>query len=137
MKNTESEQFLLLEEAVQACRKQDNSSCLWRAEGLAIKFDGKIPAGSIVSGTHVLVSHDDSCLIMLICISKTEEKATAPEMERITEIEPEPTAAKDYSAYLGTWKYKEVPDSIPDEIMNNDISYKTYIFNNTFNIYNC
>ena len=76
MKNTESEQFLLLEEAVQACRKQDNSSCLWRAEGLAIKFDGKIPAGSIVSGTHVLVSHDDSCLIMLICISKKEEKAT-------------------------------------------------------------
>ena len=58
---------------------------------------------------------------------KTEEKATAPEMERITEIEPEPTAAKDYSAYLGTWKYKEVPDSIPDEIMNNDISYKTYM----------
>jgi len=58
---------------------------------------------------------------------KTEEKATAPEMEKITEIKPEPTAAKDYSAYLGTWKYKEVPDSIPDEIMNNDTSYKIYM----------
>ena len=76
MKNTESVQFLLLEEAVQACKIQDKQSCLWRAEGLAIKFDGKLPANSIVSGTHVLVSHDGSCLIMLICISKKEEKAT-------------------------------------------------------------
>ena len=75
MKNTESEHFLLLTEAVETCRSQ-GKSCLWRAEGLAIKFDGKIPADSIVSGTHILVSHDNSCLIMLICISKKEAKAT-------------------------------------------------------------
>ena len=55
------------------------------------------------------------------------EKATEPETEKRAEIEPEPTAAKDYSQYLGTWTYKDVPDSIPDEIMNNDISYKTYM----------
>lgn len=75
MKNTESEQFVLLTEAVEICRSQ-GKSCLWRAEGLASKFNVKIPAGFIVSGTHVLVSHDNSCLIILICISKKEEKAT-------------------------------------------------------------
>ena len=57
----------------------------------------------------------------------TEEKTTAPEFDKIDDVEPKPTVAKDYSQYLGTWTYKEVPDSIPDEIMNNDISYKTYM----------
>lgn len=58
---------------------------------------------------------------------KTEEKAEEPEITKNAEYETEAPAVKDYSSYLGTWSYKEIPDSIPDEIMNNETSYKIYM----------
>ena len=55
------------------------------------------------------------------------EKVTEKPVEIPTEIETETSVAKDYSQYLGTWTYKEVPDSIPEEILNDDTSYKMYM----------
>jgi len=75
MLNTESEKFLRLEDAILECRRQCKA-CLWRAEGLAIKYDGKLPKDSFVSGTHVLVPYNGPCLVMLVCASQSEAKAT-------------------------------------------------------------
>ena len=75
MVNTESEQFLRLGDAVLECRRQCKA-CLWRAEGLAIKYDGTLPKDSIVSCTNVLVPYSGPCLIMLVCVSQAEAKAT-------------------------------------------------------------
>lgn len=55
------------------------------------------------------------------------EKTEEPETKKTAEYETEASAVMDYSSYLGTWSYKEIPDSIPDEILNNETSYKIYM----------
>ena len=75
MSISNNEVYFKLEDAVQKCKRQ-GKVCLWRTDGCAIKFNKKIPKNSIVESTLVLVSENDSCLIMLVCTSKKEKKAT-------------------------------------------------------------
>lgn len=52
----------------------------------------------------------------------TEEPTVAP-----IEVQTEELTEADYSSYLGKWSYKNMPDEIPDEILNNDTDYQMYI----------
>lgn len=58
--------------------------------------------------------------------------AVRHEAQETTTEEPteEPTKApsySDYSAYLGSWSYTYTPDEIPEEILKDDLSYRTYM----------
>lgn len=63
-----------LDTAVSLCQKQ-SKVCLWHTDGLAINYDGAIPKGYLVGRTSILVGHEGSCLVMLICISMSTAKA--------------------------------------------------------------
>ena len=94
MSNEKNEPFLKLEDAVIKCRQQGNA-CLWNTPGCAIKFNKKIQTNYIVGSTLILVSENDSCLIMLVCISKTEDKSTIvvtgnfPSLQQLKSHHPE------------------------------------------------
>ena len=75
MSFSDNEVYFKLEGAVKKCKRQ-GKVCLWRTDGCAIKFNKKIPKNSVVESTLVLVSENDSCLIMLVCTSKKQEKST-------------------------------------------------------------
>ena len=74
MANPHLKNLINLDTAVSICQKQDKI-CLWHTNGIAIKYDDKIPEGYFVARTSVLVNHNGSCLVMFICISQSEPKA--------------------------------------------------------------
>lgn len=75
MAYAKSAPFLKLEDAIRKCKRQGNA-CLWHVNGCAINFNEKIPKNSVVGSTLVLVTDNDSCLLMLVCISTKEAKST-------------------------------------------------------------
>ncbi|MBQ2835608.1 MAG: hypothetical protein IJE68_02085 [Clostridia bacterium] len=75
MVHVENKPLQKLEDAVQKCKRK-GIACLWHTDGLAIQFNGKIPENSVVGSTLVFVSGNDSCLIMLVCVSTTQAKST-------------------------------------------------------------
>ncbi len=89
-----NEPLLKLEDAVQKCKRQGNA-CLWHTPGCAIKFNKKIPKNYMIESTLVLVSENDSCMIMLVCISKKEAKSTIvvtgnfPSLQQLKSHHPE------------------------------------------------